>query len=106
MDDNLTNVQVTLGNHETRIEMLEKALVKLETTADSIYDMSLSINKLAINMENMLAEQKEQGERIKKLESQPNETWSTIKKTVLTAIVSAIAGAIIAAAITAFKTGV
>lgn len=95
--DDVTQVRVTLENHETRIDMLERALVKLEATAQSIYDMSLSVNRLAINMENMLAEQKAQGERIKTLEAQPTETWNTVKKTVLTAIVSAVAGAIIAA---------
>lgn len=95
--DDVTQVRVTLENHETRIEMLEKALVKLEATAQSIYDMSLSINRLAINMESMLAEQKAQGERIKTLEAQPTEAWNTVKKTVLTAIVSAVAGAMIAA---------
>lgn len=104
--DDATQVRVILENHETRIDMLERALVKLEATADSIHDMSLSINKLAINMENMLVEQKEQGERIKTLEAKPIETWSTIKKTILTALVSAVAGAIIASVIAALKTGV
>ena len=98
--DDVTQVQVTLENHETRIDVLERALVKLEATAQSIY-MSLSVNKLAINMENMLAEQKAQGERIKTLEAQPTEAWNTVKKTVLTSIISAIAGAIIAAVIAA-----
>lgn len=103
--DDYTQVKVTLENHDTRIDMLEKAIVKLEATAQSIYDMSLAVNKLAINMENMLTEQKEQGERIKTLEAQPTETWSTIKKTALTSVVSALAGAVIAVIITLIQTG-
>lgn len=98
--DDMTQVQVTLANYDARLNNLEKAYTKLEATAESIHDMSLSINKLAITMEGMLIEQKAQGERIKTLEAAPGDTYATIKRTFLTSIVSGIAGCIVTILIT------
>lgn len=48
-------------------------------------------------MENMLEEQKKQGERLEKLEKEPVETGKQIKNAVITAVVSTVVGALIAA---------
>ena len=57
-----------------------------------MHDLVLSVNELAINMKNMLQEQKDQGERLKKLEGEPVEQLKSVRLTVLTAIISALAG--------------
>ena len=48
-------------------------------------------------MENMLEEQKKQGERLEKLEKEPAETGKQIKNAVINSVVSTIIGAVIAA---------
>lgn len=59
--------------------------------------LAVSVEKMAVNMENMLAEQKRQGERLEELEREPAETNKQIKQ----AIITAIAGTVVGAATTA-----
>lgn len=82
-----------LENHEQRIFSNEHRIKALETIQKNMNELVISVNKLAYNMEGMLQEQREQGERIKNLEKEPADTWKTFKKTILTAVVSALAGA-------------
>lgn len=94
MPDETTNIQVKLENHEQRLVNAEKRIEDLETDNKIIMELSNSVQKLAINMEQMLAEQKEQGTRLKVLEDAPLETWNNAKRTVFTSIVSTIGGAL------------
>lgn len=87
-------VQVTLENHTIRLSSIEKQVQQLQVISESIQNLTLSVNKLAINMENMLEEQRHQGERIRVLESEPGNNWKNTKKTFITAIVSTLAGAL------------
>ena len=54
--------------------------------------LTIAVEKLACNMEAMLEEQKEQGERIKVLESRDGEMWRKIVSYVATAIISIVLG--------------
>lgn len=72
-------------NH--RIEELEK----ISTT---IQELAISVHTLAHDMAGMLAEQKEQGDRLTKLESKPAERWSDITKTFFNTMIGAGAGAL------------
>ena len=45
----------------------------------------------------MLEEQKEQGNRLRKLESEPVDSAKYYKRTIITSIITAVAGAIIGA---------
>lgn len=66
----------------------------LEQNMSTQHSIAMSVQKLAINMEQMLEEQKEQGKRLDKLESEPAENWSSMKRTIFNTIVGAIAGVI------------
>ena len=52
----------------------------------------MSVRELALNMKNMMEEQKSQGARLEKLENEPAERWNSAKKTAFTAIISTLAG--------------
>ena len=54
--------------------------------------MSSSVEKLALNMENMLKEQVSQGKRLETLEKRDGEKWREVVKCTITALVGAIAG--------------
>ena len=68
-----------------RIELLEEA-VKQNT------ELTLSVEKLANNMENMANEQIKQGERLEALEGRDGEMWRTVVKYVLTAALGLVIG--------------
>lgn len=68
-----------------RIELLEEA-VKQNTA------LTLSVEKLANNMENMANEQVKQGERLEALEGRDGEMWRTVVKYVLTAALGLVIG--------------
>ena len=91
-----TNIEVKLENHEQRIVSIEHRVKDLETDNKIIMELSNSVQKLAINMEQMLEEQKIQGSRLRQLEDEPKEAWNSAKKTAFTSIVSTIAGALVA----------
>lgn len=75
-----------------RIELLEENIGQLT-------NLTISVGKLANSMEGMLAEQKEQGKRLKALEELPVRNWNTVKVAILTAIGTAIGTGIVAAVI-------
>lgn len=62
---------------------------KLETMAEQLADMAASIKVMAVSMQGMQAEQKEQGERLKKIEEEPADKWNNLVKTVVTVIATA-----------------
>lgn len=77
-----------------RISEVEKVAIQLNT-------MSLSIEKLAMNMEFMAKEQQAQGKRLEKLESVPQKNWEKFKFAIIGAVGTAI-GAGMAAMVASF----
>ena len=90
-------IKVVLENHEQRLSVLERDIDHLSVLTTSIQEMGMSVNRLAINMEHMVTEQKEQSERIKTLEQVPTDNWNSVRKTTITTIVSGVIGAIVGA---------
>lgn len=76
-----------------RIDILEKSI-------NHINDLTVSVEKMAVNMANMLEELKKQSERLEELEKRPAETYNLVKRAFITTIVGGIAGSIITALIT------
>ena len=61
-----------------------KRIEALEVTVRQINDLTLSVQKLAINME--------QNKRLEELENRDGEKWRSISKYVLTALIGAVLG--------------
>lgn len=64
----------------------------LEETVKQIAAISTSVEKLALNMENMLKEQVNQGKRLETLESRDGEMWRKVVGYVVTAVVGIVVG--------------
>ncbi|MCI8921541.1 MAG: hypothetical protein HFE88_06675 [Acutalibacter sp.] len=64
----------------------------LEGTVKQISDISTSVEKLALNMENMLKEQISQGKRLTDLESRDGEMWCKAVSYALTAVIGIAIG--------------
>lgn len=90
--ENFTRDKARLDEHERRIEALESG-------QKSINELTQSVKVLAVNMEHMLNEQKEQGERLKKLEAEPAETAKYYRKTIISCVITAVISAIVTAVI-------
>lgn len=92
-------IATKLANHDNRIKVSEHRIKDLEESQKRIQDLTISVKELAMSVKSMVEEQKEQGERIRKLENEPAEKWNTLTRTALTvgvtALVSAIATAVL-----------
>ncbi len=73
------------NRQDKRIELLENSVKNLEK-------LSISIEKLATNMENMLKEQIDQGKRIEVLENRDGEMWRKFTVYIVTAIIGIVLG--------------
>lgn len=78
MEDEHTRQNKRIGELEKSIEQNNKLLV--------------SVERLALSMENMQKEQADQGERLEKLESRDGEMWRKLIGYVVTAVAGAIIG--------------
>lgn len=103
----MTEDVITRREHEefarridTENERQNKRISLLEESLQRTNALTVAVEKMAVNMENMLEEQKRQGERLEKLEKEPAETGKQIRNVVITAVVSTVVGAIIAALLT------
>lgn len=64
----------------------------LEEQTKQFTDIALSVRELAISIKQMAETQKEQGERLEKLEGQDGEMWRKVVGYVITAFVGAVVG--------------
>lgn len=93
----------TTNDHDLLIKYVEETksvkhrMDEAEKKIDSIHELSLSVNKLALNMEYMVSEQKEQGDRLKTLEQVPMDNANYFKRQIISSILTGIIGAIIGA---------
>lgn len=93
------NDYVTTALFTVSIEKLEaednrqnKRLEKIENHMEGIDKIAVSVEKLAINMEHMLAEQKSQSERLKVIEDRDGDKWRNVVSYLVTAIISITLG--------------
>ena len=93
----MDNAPITRAEHEEFRRRLEeentrqnKRITVLEETVRQINILTISVEKLALSVESMVKEQKEQGRKLEILESRDGEKWRTVSSYVLTAIAGAV----------------
>lgn len=64
----------------------------LENSVSQITQIASCVERLAVNMEHMVNEQKTQGERLKTLEDRDGEMWRKVVSYVITGFLSAVIG--------------
>ncbi len=67
-------------------------IADLEETTKEINSLTVSVEKLAVNMQNMLTELTAQGSRLKTLESRDGDNWRKIVGSAITVVVGAVLG--------------
>lgn len=71
-----------------RLEMLENNMQQIIT--QQLTTLTSTIERLNLSVSNILKEQSEISERLKKLENRDGETWRTVVKYAITAVVGGI----------------
>ena len=64
----------------------------LEDSIGQILNLTSSVERLATNMEHMVKEQQEQGERLKILEARDGDMWRKVVSYSITAVLSIVIG--------------
>ena len=95
--------EVTRSEHDEfgkrideHLKRQDARLEDLESDVSELKRQYTAIEKIAANTDRIATEQKEQGERLKRLEGQDAEKWKSLKGYVLTAVVSVIGGLLLA----------
>ena len=82
--------------HSKRMEdehrRMNHRIADVEKAIDENHKLLVSVEKLAINMEGLQREQKEQGNRLEALESRDGEMWRKAVGYVITAIIGIVVG--------------
>ena len=77
---------------EAEDDRLNARLKLVENDLKDIKALTASVEKLAVNMENMMKVQEKQGSRLEELENRDGEMWRKVTGYVVTAIISLILG--------------
>lgn len=85
-------IAVKFEGHDHEIGSLKQRTKELEEQTKTIQDLVLSVKELAINMANMIDEQKAQGARLLTLESRPAKRWETMTTDIIKTIVALAIG--------------
>jgi hypothetical protein len=91
---------VALVEHDKEIESVKHRLQRVEEQMKVTQELAMSVNKLAVNMEHMLKEQKGQGKRLTLLEAEPGKQYKHLKTVIITALTTALIGGIVGAILT------
>lgn len=87
-------IAVKLEGHEHEIGSLKHRMKNQEEQTKTIQDLVMSVKELALNMRTMMEEQKDQGERLEKLEQEPAKRWKDSTKAVFKAFLGALGTAV------------
>lgn len=79
-------------SQESENKRVNHRLDNLEEATKQIGSLAVSVEKLAVSMENMAGAQKEQSEKLEQLENRDGEMWRKIAGYVLTAILGIVVG--------------
>ena len=90
-------IAVQFEHHDQEIKSLKHRMEKCEEQQTLLNKLVNSVDKLAINMEYMAKEQKEQGDRLARLEREPAEDFKHYKRTIIGCVITGVLGAVIGA---------
>ena len=95
---------ISRGEHDEFVKRMEdehdrqnKRIGILEDTMKQYVTLTISVEKLAASIDQMVKEQKRQGEKLEELEKIPVKKWNTLTTAILSAIGGSLGTGIIAA---------
>lgn len=95
----MSDSPIMRAEHEEFVRRMEeehkhqnKRLGLLEKQTEQITDIAMSTKELAISVKHMAEEQREQGNRLEKLEGRDGEMWRKVVGYVITAVIGILIG--------------
>lgn len=95
----MSDSPIMRAEHEEFVRRMEeehkrqnKRLDLLEKQTEQITDIAISTKELAISVKQMAEEQREQGNRLEKLEGRDGEMWRKVVGYVITAVIGILIG--------------
>lgn len=95
----MSDSPIMRSEHEEFVRRMEeehkrqnKRLDLLEKQTEQITDIAMSTKELAISVKQMAEEQREQGNRLEKLEGRDGEMWRKVVGYVITAVIGILIG--------------
>ena len=88
-------VTIQLTAHEHEIGSLKHRTKRVESQVEAINKLTASVESLALSVQQMLREQKEQSSRLLRLECRPASEARSMRRKVIKAVISAMVGALI-----------
>lgn len=95
----MSDSPITRAEHEEFVRRMEeehkrqnKRLDLLEKQTEQITNIAMSTKELAISVKHMAEEQREQGNRLEKLEGRDGEMWRKVVGYVITAVIGILIG--------------
>lgn len=95
----MSDSPIMRAEHEEFVRRMEeehkrqnKRLDLLEKQTEQITDIAMSTKELAISVKQMAEEQREQGNRLEKLEGRDGEMWRKVVGYVITAVIGILIG--------------
>lgn len=85
-------VRVELERIHDEDKRQNKRLDALEEQGKVLNDLAMSVQKLAIGIENLSNKQDSMNTRLEEIEQKPAQAWNNMTRTIFTTIISAIAG--------------
>ena len=90
---------ITRAEHDEFCKRMEEAhrrqdkrISLLEESVEQNRTLAVSVEKLAVNMENMLKEQEQQSKRLEVIENRDGEMWRKITGYMITAVIGIVLG--------------
>ncbi len=75
---------------------LNKRLTAVEENTKQLTDLTIQVQRLAANIEQMCKAQEQEGKRLAELENRDGEMWRTVLSYTITAVISIVLGFIFA----------
>lgn len=85
-----------IGRSDDRMHEFDRRLSRVEEFGKELNAMAVTMQGILKTLENMQAEQKEQGDRLKKIEEEPADKWRKFTWNIFACIVTGIVGFILA----------
>lgn len=89
------NLRERVAGNEKEIGSLKHRVADLERNDEKQTKLTIAVEKLAQNMDQMLKEQSRQGERLSALESKETDQYRSIKNAVMVALIGGVVGAVL-----------
>ena len=78
-----------IGRSDDKMHNLDRRLTKVEELSDKLSEMAKTMQGMLSTLQYMQEEQKEQGERLKKIEDVPADNWNKLIYSILALIATA-----------------